>query len=377
MKDRSGTHHRPCDRCGAPTDTALCPACRRRLSSALAGPEEDQRVDEARREPEPVRPPSPPTRTINSDLKGPPEMVSVAGSLVVLGRVGSGWRLEAVESLSVEGIADGADFLAGTGAVRLEGGCRRCDVRAGVARGHLIRASEVLLGIEEEIAMVVRMTTELRLAAAMRGTAVPVRDALEVVLAARAPHLVGRLDAALTILRAGRDRAGSALDPLLLAATTVRTALTTHTDLKGMARDGASLAEAVAAARWFSGQPPRSIVASMTGCEAEFAGDLVLRGQGAKDSEIVVGGDLLAAQKGTTVSGGVTRVSGRAMIDRLGGGPATELHLDGRLPGERLRVASVAAGVEIHTCDRSFAFAAERKNLVVTVANGRAEIVGV
>lgn len=365
---------RPCDRCGAPTETALCPACRRRLSSGLAEVAEEHR--EAPEAPVVPKPPPAPTRTIGVDLTGAPEVVSVEGSLYVEGRVGSGWRLEAVDTITVEGMIDGADLLAGLGAVRLEAGCNQCDVRAGVARAYLQRAGEALLGVEEDIAMVVRMTTELRLAAAMRGTAIPVRHAFEVVLTARAADLPGRLDAALTILRAGRDRAGTALDPLLTAVSTARTALASETDLKAVARLGGDLAQAIGLTRWFTGQAPRSLVDSLNRCEAEFAGDLVLRGQGAKDCELTVNGDLMAATKGTTIQGGTTRVSGRTMVDRLGGGPSTQVVIEGTMPGERLRASSVASGVEILAGDRTFAFASERKDLVIKMAHGRAEMLG-
>ncbi|MEW6583515.1 MAG: hypothetical protein AB1416_12235, partial [Actinomycetota bacterium] len=257
------TKRRPCDRCGAPTDTALCHACRRRLSARLCVPSDDDAAAPeqvaARDEAPPPRRPSPPPVTIGGDLVGRPEVVSAPGSIVVEGRVGTGWRLEAMEGIAVDGLVDGADLLAGIGAVRLDGPCRQTEVRAGVARVPLQRAAEALAGAGEELATLLRMTKELRLAAAMRGTAIPVRDALAALVTARAPDLASRLDAALTILRAGRDRAGATVDPLLTAVSTTRAAIASQDDLALLTRAATDLASALDAAGAVSGLGPRSL----------------------------------------------------------------------------------------------------------------------
>ncbi|MEW6582807.1 MAG: hypothetical protein AB1416_08615, partial [Actinomycetota bacterium] len=75
-----------------------------------------------------------------------------------------------------------------------------------------------------------------------------------------------------------------------------------------------------------------------------------------------------------TVAGGVTRVAGRAVIDRLGGGTPTLLVVEGGRPGERLRAASVAAGVEIEAAGRTFTITSERRDVVLTVTQGQPEL---
>lgn len=342
---------RRCDRCNAEAETALCSACRARLAGGGAA------VRSAATSAGGV-----PTRRLGSSLSGPPKDIVDAGSLHITGSIGPAWHVRAGFDLIVDGQVERAEIEAGAGAVRLEAPCRQSEIRAGHLRDLYGRLMVALGDADHDLAALVDAAEALQQAAAQRGQRLPAAVAVAALARNRWTTLADRLEAGGALVRNDRRRHPTAPEALLKALEATTNALGNPADVGALRAHARTLSTVLAAVRAGQGMAPRSIVDSLTGCSADFAGALAVRGAGVNACDLSVGGDLVLGGRSGSLSGNI-RVFGKVTAPAIRGG--TRLEFVGDQGGERLRAGVVGSGAKITAGGRTFPFPSEARDVVI------------
>ena len=363
-----------CEMCGAPSATALCANCRSRLVSRTGGgattapakaPLPAARASEA---PAPQLPPGA-VRRISEPLTGKAAAVSEEGSVVIDGKVGAGWSVFAGEDLTVTGAVERARIEAGIGAIQIEAPVREGDIRAGMMREPFRLLAGALEGSREAVEKVVNDAIAAQAGAAVRGETLTGGDAFRQALAQGSPDLEDRLARAASILDLEGERP-ELVEQLLTAIDYLLQAVTSGGDLGIIAGRSGDLDGMLETPRRALGAAPPSVVESLVGCKVACAGDLRIRGTGARDCEISVHGDLTVSGRGAALVGGTARVGGRLTAEKLGGAP-TVVILEGKLGGRRVTATAVGSGVQVQVGEHSVDLPADGKDVTVSVERGR------
>jgi hypothetical protein len=373
-----------CDLCGTPSASNLCGNCRARLTARLAGQTVADGPAARTVASAPAAVVSPkdakprailPQRRIAENLLGAPETVSEQGSLVVDGKVGAGWKLFASEDLTVSGVVERARLEAGIGSLTLEAPCREGEFFAGLLREPLKVLADTVGDADEVLERIARETLERVAAAVVRGETLTTSEAFRAIAAEKAPDLAARLDRAAEALNGMGETGGEALVELLTAVYALRSAVGSATDMDTIAARSGDLSAALETSRAIEGRPPPSVMESLQSCKVTCAGGLELRGQGARDCTISVGGDLTLVGRNASITGGETRVGGDVTAEKLGGGnQRTPIVLEGAGRGVRVTCAVVMPGVVVQHGDHSIEFAKEERNVTVSLERGRLEM---
>lgn len=348
---------RRCDRCNAPAETALCSPCRARLAgggaaagSAAAGAG-----------------PGIPTRRLDASLSGPPEDIVDAGSLHITGNIGPAWRVRAGFHLTVDGQVERAEIEAGAGAVRLEAPCRQSEIHAGHLRDLYGRLMVALGDADHDLAVLADAAEILQRAATQRGQRLPAAVAVGALTRDRWATLADRLEAGGALVRNERLRRPAVPESLLKALEATANALGDPADLGVLRTHARTLSTALTGVRAGQGMAPRSIVESLTGCNADFAGALAVRGAGVHACDVSVGGDLVLGGRSGSISGNI-RVFGKVTTPAVRGD--ARLELAGDQGGERLRAGVVGSGAKITAGGRTFPFPLEARDVVIRLTPG-------
>jgi hypothetical protein len=347
---------RRCDKCNAPSETALCRSCRARLAAGGGVRNAATSADAGIQ-----------TRQLGTSLLGAAQDVVDSGSLHITGSIGPAWRVRAGFDLTVGGQVERAELEAGAGAVRLEAPCRQSEIRAGHLRGLYGRLISGLGDADHDLTALADAAEALQQAAAQRGRRVSASVAVGALTKDRWSDLADRLKEGEALVRGERLRQPAVPETLLRALEAAAGALEDPSDLGALRSRARALSGELATVRAGQGQPPRSIVESLTECNADFAGALAVRGAGVHACDLTVGGDLVLGGRSGSLSGNI-RVYGKVTTPAIRGG--TKLILAGDGPGERLRAGVVAAGVEITVGGKSFPFAKETRDVVITLGPG-------
>jgi hypothetical protein len=347
---------RKCDKCNAPSETALCSSCRARLASG-GGVRQAATGSDA----------GVPTRQLGTSLSGAAQDVVDAGSLHITGSIGPAWRVRAGFDLTVGGQVERAELEAGAGAVTLEAPCRQSEVRSGHLRNMYGRLMAALGDADRDLAALADSAETLQQAAAQRGQRLPAALALDTLVKSRWSDLGVRLSAGESLVRSERLRQAAVPETLLKAIEAAGKELAKPSDFAALRARSRTLSSELATVRAGQGKPPRSIVESLTECHADFAGSLAVRGAGIHACDLTVGGDLVLGSRTGSLSGNI-RVEGKVTTPAIRGG--TRLALIGATPGVRLQAGVVAAGVEISVGGTTFPFAKETRDVVIRLEVG-------
>lgn len=342
---------RRCDKCNAPSQTALCSSCRARLAGGAGVRSAATSADAGV-----------PTRQLATSLTGAAQDVSDSGSLHITGSVGAGWRVKAGFDLTVDGQVERAELEAGAGALLLEAPCRQSEIRSGHLRELYGRTMATLGDADRDLTALADAAEALQQAAGQRGQRLPANVAVEALLKDRWADLVGRLGDGAALVRGERLRQPAIPETLLKALEAAGEALSGLSDFAAVRARARTLSSELATVRAGQGRPPRSIVESLTECSGDFAGALAVRGAGVHACDLTVGGDLVLGSRTGSLSGHIT-VYGKVSTPTIRGG--TRLTLAGDEGGERLRAGIVAAGVEMTVGGENFSFPTEARGVVI------------
>jgi len=347
---------RQCDKCNAPSETALCSPCRTRLTSGGGARSAATGANAGIH-----------TRQLVTSLSGNSENVVDGGSLHITGGIGPGWCVRAGFDLTVGGQVERAELEAGAGFLRLEAPCRQSEIRAGHLRelyGELIAA---LGDADRDLGALADAAEALQRAGAQRGQRLPAAVAVAALARDRWDTLTERLAGGEALVRSRRLRQAAVPETLLAALEGASGAILDPGDLGVLRSHARSLSAALVVVRAGQGAPPRSIVESLTECHADFAGALAVRGAGVHGGDLRVGGDLVLGGRGSSLGGSI-RAFGKVVTPAIRGG--TRLDLAGPQGGERLRAAVVAAGATITVAGQAFPFARETRGVVIRLTPG-------
>lgn len=376
-----------CDLCGAPSTSNLCGTCRARLTARLAGraaPAAGAGVKTAppastishgggaaAAKPKPILP----HNRITENLLGVPDSVSEHGSLIVEGKVGQGWKIFASDDLTVLGVVERARLEAGIGGLTLKAPCREGELFSGLLREPLKLLAETVGDADEMLEVIARATLERVAASVMQGETLTTAEAFKAVAAEKAPDLAARLDRAAETLDGLGGSGGEALAELLTAVYALRSAVNAATDMDTITARSGDLSQALETSRAIEARPAPSAVESLQSCKVTCAGNLEIRGQGARDCTISVAGDLTLVGRNASLAGGETRIGGDLRAEKLGGGnQLTPIILEGAGRGERVSAAIVLPGVVIKHGDHSVEFTKEERGVTVALERGRLEM---
>lgn len=342
---------RRCDKCNAPSETALCGSCRARLASGSGVRNAETGADAGIA-----------TRQLATSLTGAAQDISDAGSLHITGSIGPAWRVKAGFDLTVDGQIERAELEAGAGAVKLESPCRQSEIRSGHLRDLYGRLIATLGDADRDLGGLADAAEALQQAAAQRGQRLPPAVAVGALVKDRWGDLAERLQNGTKLVRSERLRQPAVPEALLKALEAARETLENPTEFAALRARSRTLSSELSTVRAGQGKPPRSVVESLTECNGDFAGSLAVRGAGVHACDLTVGGDLVLGARTGSLSGNI-RVYGKVTTPAILGG--TKLTLVGGEVGERLRAGVVAAGVEITVGVQTFSFTKETRDVVV------------
>ena len=197
---------RRCDKCNAPSETALCGSCRARLASGggVRTAETGADADIA-------------TRQLATSLSGAPQDISDTGSLHITGSIGPAWRVKAGFDLIVGGQVERAELEAGAGAVRLEAPCRQSEIRSGHLRDLYGRLMATLGDADRDLAGLADAAEALQQAAAQRGQRLSPAVAVGALVKDRWGDLAERLQGGAKLVQGERLRQPTVPETLLKA----------------------------------------------------------------------------------------------------------------------------------------------------------------
>ena len=300
----------------------------------------------------------------------------VLGALRVTGHIAPGMDLRATGPVRVEGNIDRSEIRAG-GELRVDG-------RAGGA--HLVGGSLVdlrgrvftpLRGVALEIDALVGLVDQLVGESARRGAGVAPALAIRTLAAARFADLEQRLARALGMIVAARRSWPGLCDGLAAAVAAAHRAVAEpETAADPLARLTAAAGFLAAAVPPRRPRPDVGIrLPAATGCSIETAGTLRFVGSGARDCDIVVGGDLIAMGTGGAIRGGTATVGGRVRVREISGreGSLARVVLDGSRASddEVLSVGVLGPGVEVVVGGTPMRFDRKCADVRIGVAGGR------
>jgi len=293
----------------------------------------------------------------------------VHGGLTVAGDVGEGANLSVSGVLTVAGLVTHAHITA-EGGVVVMGSCVGTNVRAGARRAAAARLAGALRSALDDLATLGSGATQLLSAAAQGPRPLRPAAAVRMLIDRRHASLPDVWRGLATALRADAAVAGVPDDAPALVDTVARAFADAHGTVtpEGIAGWRAALTPtAVALAHTSSGSSDVR-VGYLQASRVETPGDLIVTGAGTYNTDVEIGGDLVAEAPGATVRGGDLRVAGTVRVAELGapGGARVVVTLLGPPAAGMRLVARVAhQGAEVVVAGRIIRIERRTLNLVV------------
>lgn len=305
--------------------------------------------------------------SFNGDIDVATGDVVVYGSLTITGGIDDR-RVFASGSIEAGGGNERAQVTA-LGGVTFTGPLLNSVIVAGLRHSAGRRLAELLEPHVDTLRQFCAQVTQLRVAAAERGTDIPL-TAIGPRVAMAFPALGGAVTDVLALLaEIGDDVFGQAMrEDFELAQAVIAGQADVTVDPAEFGR--VALHAAGALRRALTEPRPDALVAYLQNSRLEISGDLTITGQGAFTSDLVVGGDLKTDGSRSTIRGGVAEVGGEVRVAELGGhgGARTLVVLEGETTTpDRLKAEHVHPGVRVHINGLEVAFEVDASAVVLGV----------